>query len=192
MLAALAAAAAIAPLPAPSVFVTSNYGLTFRTPPHAFHCPLSKDWVGSDHGTVVFLERPTACFGAGYPSSSRGYAPEDLPRVDVFYAYWSEDLTAPPCSRAGQVRLMGRLRPVCRERIGKLVRLSSTARYKADIAAEATVSLVTTPARLDYDLAAFRIVAASMAACRADWKDDRGRPFTIGTGPPCPPNGRWF
>ena len=60
-----------------------------------------------------------------------------------------------------------------------------TAPYLADIAAEATMTLVTRPARLAGDLAAFRRVAASLRTCRTTWRDLR-RPISFGSGSPCP------
>ena len=67
--------------PAIGDFTSVNYPMTFKAPASAFFCPLSPDWVGSDHGTTVFLARPKACYGAGYPSSSRGFEPGDFPRI---------------------------------------------------------------------------------------------------------------
>ena len=76
-----------AALVAPPVYVSPNYNLSFRSPPGAYYCPLPKGWVGSDHGTILFLQRPARCGGAGYPSSSRGFEPAGLSRIDVYYGY---------------------------------------------------------------------------------------------------------
>ena len=195
-LAALAMAAAMIPPPAlaPSVYVTSNYALTFRSPPGAFYCPLPDDWVGSDHGTTLLLIQPTACGEVGYPSSGRAFTPESTPRIEVYYGYWdAEDALAPgPCRQVGTASLMGGDQPLCRTDAEGFVVVKVTAHYEADIPAELDLTLVTTPARLARDLAAFRAMAGTARACAAAWKDDNGRPFTLGHGAPCPEDGRTF
>src|SRR5271156_6676533 len=92
----LAAVAVSAPTPAPSLYVTENYALTFRTPPHTTICALPDSWVGSDHGTVIFLAPPRSCGRPGFPSSSRGFR-GNVPRIEVYYAYRVEETPAPSC-----------------------------------------------------------------------------------------------
>lgn len=182
-----AALPAAPPRPAPRVYATHQYVLTFRTPPGATYCPLPAGWIGSDHGTTVFLERPRDCGeGAGYPSTSRSFAPGNVARINLFYVYRPVDPMPPVrCRRVGRLVLLGRVRPLCRTEEGGMIRISVGAPYRADIAAEATMTLVTRPARLAGDLATFRRVAASLRTCRATWRERR-RPFSFGSGPPCP------
>lgn len=198
--AALAMAAAMAPPPtrspalSPPVFVSSNYALTFRPPPGAYYCPLPADWVGSDHGTTLLLAQPKTCGEVGYPSSGRAFTPESTPRIEVYYGYWdADDAPAPgPCRQVGTAALLGGEQPLCRTNAEGFVVVKVTARYEADIPAELDLTLVTTPARLARDLAAFRAMAGTARACAAGWKDDKGHPFTLGHGAPCPADGRWF
>lgn len=97
---ALAAVSLSTPIPTPPIFVAGDYALTFRAPPNTTTCPFPADWVGSNHGTVVFLRPPKGCGGVGYPSSSRSFS-ENVPRIEVFHAYWIGDPgTGPkPCRR---------------------------------------------------------------------------------------------
>ena len=73
-----------------------------------------------------------------------------------------------------------------------------TGRYKADIEAKATVTLLTYPERLDQDLAAFKTLVRSVRSCSSVWyrSDTRGRtigkPTVVGQGPRCPVGARWF
>lgn len=182
------------PLPAPAAYATANHGLTLRTPPRSFHCPLPDGWVGADHGTVLFLVAPARCRGAGFASSARGFD-GDVPRIEIYYGYAiePEDAGAPaPCRRAGQARLLGAARPLCAERRPGRVTLTTAARYAADAPSEARFTLVTTRGRLRRDLAAFRALLASTRTCTATWQDEKGRATSAGTGAPCPAGASWF
>lgn len=186
--------AGTAPRPAPGQYMTGAYGLTFAVPAGASYCPLPGDWIGSDHGTTIFLELPRSCGGAGYPSSSRGYEPAGAARLELYYSYWMGEDEPPPraCRRVGTIGFLGAARPVCEEREGGLVRRSVTARYMADIEAEAVLSLVTRPGRLAADMAAFAAAASSMRTCTAAFRNEDGSSFTIGTGALCPEAASWF
>src|SRR5687767_6170802 len=102
------------PQPAPRQYMTGMYGLTFAVPDGATYCPLPEDWIGSDHGTTIFLERPGACGGSGYPSSSRDFA-SDPARISLFYAYWmgEDEPPPPPCKGVGSISFLGEARPIC-------------------------------------------------------------------------------
>jgi hypothetical protein len=197
MLAAILAAASIsvAPRSAPPVFVSGVYALTFRTPKNTLICPLSPDWVGSDHGTVVFLSSPGSCAGAGYPSSSRGVA-QDAPRLEIYYQYWLDDPATPPPAcyhhKTGSVMFVGKRRRVCMSREGDKLRISVNGRYSAGQPAWVEVTLVTTARRLSGDIRALREVAASLRPCRSSWSDDKGRSGSYGTGKACPADGQFF
>jgi hypothetical protein len=191
---AAASARAEAPRPAPPVFVSQNYGLTFRSPADALICPLPADWAGSDHGTVVFLSSPGDCGGVGFPSSGRNFT-VNAPRIELYYQYWLDDPATPPpeCRRTrGSINVMRKSRPLCEDMQSGMIRLSASAGYKADLRAWAEVSLVTTRERLAADLAVFRQVAGSVHACRSAWSTEDGKAFTIGTGPDCPKDGSFF
>jgi hypothetical protein len=192
---ALALAAALAvPVAAPPVFVAGDYALTFRTPRNTTTCALPSDWVGSNHGTVIFLRPPKGCGGVGYPSSSRGFS-DDVPRIEAFYAYWLGDPgTGPsPCQRAvGRVNFVGRARHVCQTRQGRDLRDAVNARYTADAPAWVEVALVTTPQRLRADLRAFRIVTSTLAPCRVTWSNSDGKSGSFGVGKACPDDGKFF
>jgi hypothetical protein len=192
-LVALQGVPAIAPKPAPPVFVTSIYGLTFKTPPASFYCPLPDDWVGSDHGTTVFLQSPGSCGGAGFPSSSRGFS-RNVPRIDVFYAYWmgEDEPSPPPCPAAGRMQLFSELRPLCREDKDGWITVTVSARYTADIPAQVTVTLVTQPNRLDQDISKLISLTTSMRSCSSVWTFDKGKRSVVGNGPRCPKDGEYF
>jgi hypothetical protein len=186
--AAVTAAALAGPLPVPSVYVTRNYALTFTPPKAATYCPLPEDWVGSDHGTTLFLTPPERCGGAGYPSSGRDFSP-NVPRIEVYYGYWFEgDMDPPPCPQTvGAAKLIGKSRPLCRAD----GQVSLSAIYKVDGPAQVILTLVTTPERLDADLATLRELAVTVRPCRAAYPMAGGKPLVTGTGRLCPA-GKWF
>ncbi|HEY3797434.1 MAG TPA: hypothetical protein VGL58_03705 [Caulobacteraceae bacterium] len=184
---ALVQAQGVDPRAAPSVYATHNYALTFRTPPKVTYCPLPDGWVGSDHGTVLFLVPPRRCGGAGFPSSSRGFAPSDTPRIEVYYGYTRD---GPPsvsrCRLAGTIRLINGERPLCASTDGRLTVLETLAPYDAGEAAEVSLRLVTQPRRLAADRKALAHLALSLHTCRVlDFSPQ------FGSGAPCP-NAPWF
>jgi len=178
------------PVPAPLEYVTQNYDLRFRSPPHLTICPLPDDWTGSDHGATLFLVPPDKCGGAGYPSSDRGFTP-DRPRVEVFYAFRDAE-DAPPfrCHAVGWAKLLGRWRHTCRTEDGDDVRIGVRALYTAGETAEVDVDLVTSPRRLSTDLRTFRRLAATIQTCTSTWSDQNGA-HKEGQGPTCPPTHWW-
>ena len=192
-----ASAFAAPPRPAPPVYATHNYGLTFRTPPGATYCPLPADWVGSDHGTLLFLERPVRCDDeAGYASSGRGFSPDNLALISLYYGYVTDDSPPPPCHAVGRLSLLGRMRPLCRDRNRGMIRLSVRTTYRLDktaVSSEAVLTLVTRGNRLARDLATFRRMAASLHTCSSLWPATSGHPaFILGFGRRCPAGVIWF
>ncbi|HTX50260.1 MAG TPA: hypothetical protein VME40_12825 [Caulobacteraceae bacterium] len=186
----LAAIAVSAPTPAPPLYVTENYALAFRTPPHTTICTLPDSWAGSDHGTVIFLTPPQSCGGAGYPSSSRGFT-GNVPRIEVYYGYQVEEAPLSSCRHPiASIRFMDRTRPLCRSNWHGLIRLSVNATYVTDQLTEADADLLTTRRRLAQDLGTFRAMAASMRPCQVSWTDN-GKTSVYGEGLPCP-KGHWF
>lgn len=189
------AASAAPPRPAPRVYATANYGLTFRSPPGATYCPLPRNWIGSDHGTVLFLENPGNCGGAGYPSSSRNFE-RNAARIELYYGFvtWDNPAPLPRCAGA-IVPFAGSRRPICLRRNGAAAEAELHAYYPLgppgrggeNAPSEAILRLVTRPDRLARDLVAFRRLAASVRTCSARWPAMSGRrPSVVGVGPRCP------
>ncbi len=186
----LASLGATPPQPAPPVYATANYGLTFRSPPGTTYCPLPRRWVGSDHGTILFLEPPRHCGGADYPSIGRGFAPANAARLELYYGFYdATDSPGPaPCREIGRLAFLGRDRPLCRADRDGMIAVSVRAAYGADGPAEAVLTLATRPDRLEADLGPFRRLAASLRTCTPLWRRaGRGRE----SGPPCARSG-WF
>jgi hypothetical protein len=184
------------PQPTPKAFASEQYGLTFATPDGGSYCALPADWSGSDHGTVIFLAPPKRCYGAGFPSSGRGFE-GNAPRIEVFYAYDvadEEEPSKPPrCKAIDRVRFLGEVRRLCRKSSRQGVEVSVSAKYSADVPAETTLTLVTSRNRLADDLIKFERLLETVRTCTATWHDDKGgKPFTTGSGPPCPAEARWF
>jgi hypothetical protein len=181
----------VRPLPAPPKYASPNYTLAFDVPRGMTYCPLSKDWVGSDHGTVIFFTPPARCGGAGYPSSSRGFEPEQTPRIEVFYGYDAGN-ELEPCRLAGHARLFGREEALCSKEQHGLTVLTVHGDYKADVAAEVYLTLVAPAKDEPRYIKTFLALVASVHTCKAVWTDD-GKPkktSSIGHGPPC--DAQWF
>ena len=103
------------PRPAPPTYVSVIYGLTFPSPPGTTYCPLPDGWIGSDHGTILFLEPPTGCGDAGYPSSARGFVSRRTPRIQLYYGYVvRDDPVGQRCPGPPVMEFLGRARPLCR------------------------------------------------------------------------------
>jgi hypothetical protein len=186
------AAKAGKPLPTPAVYVTGNYALTFRSPIASTYCPLGENWIGSDHGTLLFLDPPKTCFDAGYPSNGRGFEPGSTPRIEVYYSYWmGEDERAQPCKRVGRIRFLNRWRTLCGVGRGRSLSFEVSGRYEADSEAIVVLTLTTNHQRVTHGLATFKAMAASLRSCTSSWKDNQGKSGVIGTGPSCP-DGKWF
>ncbi|WP_114950784.1 hypothetical protein [Sphingosinicella terrae] len=171
--------------PAPPTFVSVNYGLTFPSPPGVYHCPLPIGWIGSDHGTTLFLAPPATCGGAGYSSSSRRSAPVVPPHIRLYYGYvaW-DDPVQTRCSGPEAALFLGQRRLLCRREDKARVELSVHAWYVSDAdmesPTEAILTLVTTRQRLDRDRAAFAALAGRIRTCSFD-----GR--RAASPEPCPP-----
>jgi len=185
------------PLPTKGDYATGNYGLTFVPPDQANYCPLPNDWVGSDHGTVVFLEPPRNCYGAGYPSSARGFEPADVPRIEIFYGYdLSEDedeAKSHPCKMMGTATLFGKKTNLCRGKWKRMATANVEGKYMADEPAMLSATLVAKRSDLIRYLPQFIALVASIRTCSEEWKiegADGGKTFIIGQGPRCP-SGQW-
>jgi hypothetical protein len=178
------------PMPATGEYASGNYGLTFKVPEHTMYCPLPADWVGSDHGTVLFLEPPRACYGAGYPSSSRGFEPADVPRIEIYYGYdlSEDDAKPPPCKAVGTAMLFGKQTNLCGGKWQELSTVTVSGRYMADEPAELSVTLAANPSELSRYIPQFTALVASTRTCSERWTDGKSnkKTFVIGHGPRCP------
>lgn len=186
----------ITPLPAPKLYRSSDKSLTFPTPAGAFYCPKPEGWVGSDHGTVVFLTKPKACVSSdAFTSSERGAL--SAPNIQVYYGYDPGWEGRPPrCEEIGRAPFLGGERPLClTRRDDRIVEVVAKANYMAegvgaDIKANAVFTLVTDAARLDADLATFRTLLAQTSTCNQ--ADGEGAAPSRNGRPPCAPEAVWF
>jgi len=189
-----------APRPTPRAFVSIDKNLTFPTPAGTTYCPLPRDWIGSDHGTTIFLApRPEIrCGGAGYPSSSRGVS-ASAPRISIYYGYdvLDDDEKPPPapCREIGRVTLLGGSRAMCADQNASAVQIRVEAPYQAegasaDLKAEAIITLVTAPDRLNGDLVVFRSMIEAVGICNRT--NVRGSPSYANTRPACAKDARFF
>jgi hypothetical protein len=187
------AAGLSSPTLAPPVFI-SGKAVTFRSPPKTFICPLPKDWIGSDHGTTLFLQRPRSCARQGYPSSERNYRGSlGLHRIEMFYWYWmGEDEPPHKCHQIGTLAWMGKERPLCLTRVRGALEFWSQARFFADTDSAISIRLVTSSPSIAADLKTFRSWSTTVRACRIHAKNANGKPFTYGPTPDCPSNGVFF
>lgn len=176
------------PKPAPAVFVTRNYGITFASPIGTTYCPLPAGWIGSDHGTIVFLVPPGKCGGAGYPSNGRGFRPSDVRRIEVYYGYALDDaeLSPAPCDRIGTTRLFGVDHAICETRDRMTIRQTVRAGYLLDEKSEVSITLVTTAERLAQDCVPFQQLVTSVRACSSKSRVSVRKETKFGTGPACP------
>ncbi len=173
------------PLPAKGTFVSPSYALTFVVPLDLTYRPLPDDWVGSDHGTVLFLVPPRTCDGAGYASMARGFEPPTIPRIEVEYERWDDTFHSQPCQQTGHIQFLGRLRPLCRSRWRGMAVREVRGLYVADDQTEAIFTLVTFPSRLSRDLRVLVALAASARPCAIPWQDAQRRTHVEGSGRPC-------
>lgn len=187
-----------APLPAPRLYRSADKNLTFPTPDGAFYCPLPKGWVGSDHGTVVFLTSPRRCDnGGGVASSDRGAL--NAPNVQVYYGYdvleGNEKAAPDHCNEIGRTHFLGADRPLCVSRPDPdVVEVRAQAFYMAegaeqDIKAEAVFTLVTDSGRLRTDLEVFKELLGETRTCN---RADVEQPSYPNDRPSCAADAVWF
>ena len=177
------------PLPAVKPYVSENYGVAFEPPPGLTYCPLPANWVGSDHGTDLFLTPPSDCGGAGFPSSGRAYDP-DVPRIFLYYG-WALDEGEGVRKCDGRplngLRLFGHLAKGCRTDKGEIVSIEIRAMHQAlGNPVEVSLTLGTTHARLQHDFAIFKQLAAATKACKPDWATSSS------PAPSCPKGAGWY
>jgi hypothetical protein len=177
------------PQPAPKLYVTNNYGLVAKIPNGLTYCPLPEGWVGSDHGTVLFLKPPSGCFPShSYPSSSRPTR-EFAPAIDLYYGHnvseidrgkgesspprTSTELAKKSCHQPylripPGLKLLGKPAVGCRHDDGDRVEIALAALYWSGDEG-LIVTLSTTRKRLSRDLPMLAKVASAISVCKPDW-----------------------
>jgi hypothetical protein len=150
---------------------------------------------------VVFLAPPKSCYGAGYPSSARGFDPDSVPRIEVYYGWDLDDVEIghpqqPSCRATGDAALFGKTVPLCRETEDGQAIITVEGRYMAESRAILSVSLVVRPVDIPRFLSTFKTLLATAHPCRATWRasDLRGKIVQTGEtghGAVCP-EGQWY
>jgi hypothetical protein len=180
------------PRPAPPLFASPNYGIMASIPSGLTYCPLPTDWVGSDHGTEIYLTPPAGCRRyEGYSSSSRGET-NSVPTISLFYAsnVVEVDLpnySGPPrneselmkvtcedsqISAPNGLTLLGKPAVGCRYNHGDQVTITVAQLYSLEKSrlneapdCELIVTLATTWPRLAKDLRIFAAITTSISIC---------------------------
>ncbi len=193
------------PQPAPRLYVTSNYGLMAKIPRGLMYCRLPDGWMGSDHGTVLFLEPPSGCIPShSYPSSDRPTA-DFVPAIFFYYEHNVADIdrgkdeSSPPrtsseyvrqsCERPylkipSGLRLLGRPAVGCRHDDGDRVDITLAALYWSGNEG-VIVTLSTNRKRLSHDLPMLAKVASAISVCKPSWDKSRR------VAPACPDAPWW-
>jgi hypothetical protein len=178
--------------PAPSVYVTTAFGLAVQVPEGLSICPLPKKWSGSEDGTVLFLKPADCLQNSGSGSSTRltlGFAPSITLRYransgrtdhfdgDIPPARSPVELASQSCAKpeiSPQFKLFGQPAVTCRSELpGGKVRVVLMALYgsRKNVL---LVSLLTTQERLPADERVLESVAAAITGCKvaSDNKED--------------------
>jgi hypothetical protein len=183
-----------APQKAPPVFASFNYTLTFATPPGSTYCPLDPNWVGSDHGTVVFLTPPQSCDDTGYTSNARGFVTASVPLINVYYGFDMGEDNPPSrvCHKIGEALIFGQNSPICRDLERGQLNFWVSSTYHNDGKIDVTVALSTTESRAAKDIETLKRLTASMRTCTETDTASNGKPITFGSGPDCHKTGQFF
>ena len=178
-------AAATTPLQTPGVYVTGNHGLRVVVPRGLYYCPIPKSRIGSDHGTILFLNPPTDC-DSGVGSRISIYygfnvAEHDHGDGDERPAKTDAELRQDECSAGTRVSmhfwLLGHAVAGCVVQEGSLIMISANAVYSLERLHEGVpdhtlaVTLYSSPERLRADLATFRRVLAGISICTPRWAE---------------------
>jgi hypothetical protein len=106
------ASTAAVPRPTPRLFLTQNYGIVARLPTGLTYCPLPADWVGSDHGSIMYLVPPSACPEIGEMAK--------VPSIVIYYVFNTADrpnADRPPFTATSSPRISAAA-PTCPYRPG--------------------------------------------------------------------------
>jgi hypothetical protein len=181
------------PKPAPPIYVTHNHGIRADIPAGLTYCPLPSDWMGSDHGTTLYLVPPRRCGRTtAYPSTNRRVS-NPVPSIDLYYGFNVAEInrrdahSSPPrtsaeyvnawCEKPSQaipvgLTLLGAPALGCRHDQGSNVVIELMAVYswqnsESDVRPERelVVTLSTTKERIEKDLRTFGLFAAGIRLC---------------------------
>jgi len=171
--------------PAPNLYVTRNFGLVMKVPAGISFCPLPKKWSGVEEGTVLFLEKPSACLPPGRSSVMRpinGFVPSitlryqaNRSRNDAYDGAIPQPLTSEEFAQqfcAGpfmspDLRLFDQPAVSCRAELpGNKIRIALMAVFDS-ARTNMVLSLVTTPDRLTDDTRILGKLASSITTCHA-------------------------
>ena len=177
---------AIQPRAVPPLYVTENHGLVVHFPGGLTYCSLPADWVGSDHGTEVYLMPPSSCGASkGFPSTAR-FPDSEVPMITLFYGYnVVEDLDQPKAAATGcaspstpiaySLTLFGKPTVGCQNAHDKLIEISVAGFYSDENPTtdmpdhQISLSLITTKERLADDLRILQGISNGIHVCRPSW-----------------------
>lgn len=199
--------------PAPSLFVTQQYGLIAEFPPGLTYCPPPADWHGSDHGTQIYLVPPSQCGEARSYSSSARTPASFVPAIAIFYSrdvadfHRADRKDSPPETNAELAEqmcgdlyvplppgivLLGTRAAGCRTQQDGVITFQAMVLFpNGDSTAiqpdqVLIVSLETTPDRLKVDLPIFTWIAAGIRVCAP------GGSRASVAREPCPDGENWW
>jgi len=204
-----------APKPAPGLFATDTFGIIARIPRGLTYCPLPSNWIGSNHGTDVYLVPPAGCDeGVGYVSAGRPLT-TIVPTISIYYGYNVLTLDSPnysgPPRNAEELKQIICDKPYlplpeklvlldmpavgCRHDHGDQTEIKVMQVYRLDHAnrenpseppdAELEVTLYSSKPRLADDLKSFRATTRSITQCTP------GHARPTRRWPTCPQNAFW-
>jgi hypothetical protein len=177
------------PKPAPRIYVSREFGLMMTVPPGLSYCALPKKWSGTEEGTVLFLEPPSACLDMQSGSSTVRPIAGFVPSITVHYranrerydnfdgaipkAPSSKELARQFCPEPlhdSELKLFGQPAFGCRsDQSGNKVKIVLFALYGPEHNI-LTVSLLTTQERLDAGMQMLGKISSSINACDPEKK----------------------
>ena len=187
---AAAVRAQAVPSPTPRLYVTHNHGVAIRIPPGLSYCPLPDGWVGSDHGTLLYIVPPAACppvaeaehassafIGVYYGFNVAEYARADGTQGPPRSAAELLHLTCPAPRSLPGVILLGRPALLCHSAKGPVVTIASGALFYLEPPAPGryvqgralNITLATTRPRLHRDFRLFARLLAQVSICTPEW-----------------------
>jgi len=190
------------PKPAPRTYVSREFGLMMTVPSGLSYCALPKKWSGTEEGTVLFLETPSACLETQSGSSTVRPIAGFVPSISIHYranrerydnfdgaipkAPSSEELARQFCPKplhTSELKLFDQPAFGCRsDQNGNKVKIVLFALYSTEHNI-LTVSLLTTQEHLDAGLQMLGKISSSISACDPDKKQS--------DVPVCPRGSTW-
>src|SRR5581483_4889756 len=177
------------PKPAPRTYVSREFGLMMNVPPGVSYCALPKKWSGTEEGTVLFLEPPSACLNTQADSSTVRPITGFVPSITIHYranrerydnfdgaipkAPSSEELARQFCPKplhSSELKLFNQPVFGCRsDQTGSKVKIVLFALYGPEHNI-LTVSLLTTQEGLNAGLQMLEKFSSSISACDPEKK----------------------